>query len=226
MITGEGVPHDILTLIPLDAVGKSGVLARPATVQTMKMPTGDSEPRALITEHGLRHFGLTATPLSWLIRAPHTITPEQLSTADTVASNAGLSVESHHAQPSYTRVRDDATAAGILVALGVLAMTVGLIRSETARDLRTLTATGATSTARRTLTGATAGTLALLGALLGTATAYLALLAWHRSHLHQLTRVPYANLVTIVVVLPALAFVAGWLLAGREPSELGRRPVE
>jgi hypothetical protein len=31
----------------------------------------------------------------------------------------------------------------ILIALGVLAMTVGLIRSETAGDLRTLTAAGA-----------------------------------------------------------------------------------
>ena len=90
---------------------------RPATVQTMNMPTGDSEPRALITEHGLRHFGLTTTALGWLIRAPHTITPEQLSTADTLASDAGMSVDSHRSQPSYTRVRDNATTAGILVAL-------------------------------------------------------------------------------------------------------------
>ena len=60
----------------------------------------------------------------------------------------------------------------------------------------------------------------------GTATAYLALIAWHRSDLHPLSHVPYANLVTIVVVLPALAFVAGWLLAGREPSTLGHSPLE
>jgi hypothetical protein len=32
-----------------------------------------------------------------------------------------------------------ATGSGVAVALGVLAMTVGLIRSEPARDLRTLT---------------------------------------------------------------------------------------
>ena len=73
-------------------------------------------------------------------------------------------------------------------------MTVGLIRSETANDLRTLTATGASSTTRRTLTGATAGALALLGALLGTAGAYAALLAWHRSDLSPLGHVPVANL--------------------------------
>ena len=56
----------------------------------------------------------------------------------------------------------------MLVALGVLAMTVGLIRSETAGDLRTLTATGASSATRRTLNAATAGALALLGGILGT----------------------------------------------------------
>jgi putative ABC transport system permease protein len=226
VITGRRVHHDILTLVPLGTPGRSGVVARTATAQTMNVPKDEFEPRALITAHGLRHFGLTTTPVGWLIRAPRTITPAQLSRADTVASNTGTNLESHHIEPSYTQLRDDATTAGILVALGVLAMTVGLIRSETARDLRTLAATGATSTARRTLTGTTAGTLALLGALLGTATAYLALIAWHRSDLHPLTRVPYGNLVTIVVVLPALAFIAGWLLAGREPGELGRRPVE
>jgi putative ABC transport system permease protein len=53
--------------------------------------------------------------------------------------------------------------AGILLARGPPAMTVGLIRSETAGELRTLTATGASSRTRRTLTGATAGALGLLG---------------------------------------------------------------
>jgi glutamate mutase epsilon subunit len=36
-------------------------------------------------------------------------------------------------------------------------MTIGLIRSETASDLRTLTATGAGSVTRRNLTAVTAG---------------------------------------------------------------------
>ena len=64
--------------------------------------------------------------------------------------------------------------AGALLALAILAMTVGLIRSESAGDLRILTATGATPRIRRTLTAATAGALALLGAVLGVAGAYVA----------------------------------------------------
>ena len=89
-------------------------------------------------------------------------------------------------------------------------------------DLRTLTATGASSSTRRTLTGATAGALALLGALLGTAGAYAALLAWHRSNLHPLTHVPVANLVIILVGLPLIATAGG--LAARRARAGGHCP--
>ena len=64
----------------------------------------------------------------------------------------------------------------LLVALGVLAMTVGLIRSETTSDLRTLTAAGASTWTRRWLVGATAGALGLLGGVLGVVGAHLAVL--------------------------------------------------
>lgn len=99
-------------------------------------------------------------------------------------------------------------------------MTVGLIRSETASDLRTLAATGAWSQARRALTAATAGALASLGALVGTAGAYCALLAWHRSNLDPLGRVPAINLALILAGLPLVAIAGGWLLAGRQPPSI------
>jgi hypothetical protein len=66
------------------------------------------------------------------------------------------------------------------MALCILAMSVGLIRSETANDLRTLAATGASSYTRRTLTPATAGALGLLGAVLGTFAAYIGVIGWLR----------------------------------------------
>ena len=143
-----------------------------------------------------------------------------------MAASAGLAVETTSVHKSTAALRNWSTASGILVALGVLAMTVGLIRSETANDLCTLTATGASSGVRRTLTGATAGALALLGALLGTAGAYAALLAWHRSNLDPLTHVPVLNLILIIAGLPVIATSAGWLLAGREPPAISRQPLE
>jgi putative ABC transport system permease protein len=92
--------------------------------------------------------------------------------------------------------------------------------------LRTLAATGASSATRRSVTGATAGTLALVGAMLGTGVAYLALLAWYRSDLHLLAHVPVVDLAVIVVGLPVAATMAGWLLGGREPPVISRQPLE
>ncbi len=51
--------------------------------------------------------------------------------------------------PAAAEIVNWATVFGIALALGVLAMSIGLIRSETASDLRTLTAAGASSRTRR-----------------------------------------------------------------------------
>ena len=113
---------------------------------------------------------------------------------------------------------------GIVLALGILAMSVGLIRSETASDLRTLAATGASSWTRRTITGVTAGALALAGAVLGTVAAYAAIIGYSWDNqldgLSELANVPVTNLLLILVGMPLLAAVAGWLLAGREPDAM------
>jgi putative ABC transport system permease protein len=117
-----------------------------------------------------------------------------------------------------------------VLALGILAMSVGLIRSETASDLRTLTATGASSSTRRLLTAITAGALGLLGAVLGTAAAYIAAVAYARGNsldgLSSLGYVPVTNLLIILVGMPLLATAAGWLLAGHEPPVISRQPLE
>ena len=101
-------------------------------------------------------------------------------------------------------------------------MTVGLIRSESAGDLRTLTATGATSRIRRTLTAATAGGLAFLGALLGVAGAYLMLAATYFDKLDYLGRIPVLYLVLMVVGIPAGG--RRGRLAPRRPRAAGHRP--
>ena len=185
-----------------------------------------SAPGDLVTPGAMQRLGLDAAPAAWWLQASGPLTGQQLQTARAAAASAGLYMESTVKQTSTAPLRNWSTAIGMLLALGVLGMTVGLIRSETAADLRTLTATGASSTTRRTITGATSGALALLGALLGTAGAYAALLVWYHSDLSQLGRVPVVNLVLILAALPALATASGWLLAGREPKVIARRPLE
>jgi putative ABC transport system permease protein len=124
-----------------------------------------------------------------------------------------------------------ATVFGIAMALCILVMSVGLIRSETANDLRTLAATGASSYARRKLTAATAGALGLHGGLLGTFAAYIGVIGWlpgksAKGGIAALGNVPVANLLVILLGLPLLAAAAGWLFAGRKPSGIARQPIE
>jgi len=68
--------------------------------------------------------------------------------------------------------------------------------------------------------------LALLGAFLGTAGGYLALIAWYHGKLDVLRHVPVADLAVILAGLPVAAVTAGWLLAGREPPAIARQPLE
>ena len=124
------------------------------------------------------------------------------------------------------QLAEDATAAGIVFALVVLALTVGLIRGEAANDVRILTATGASSTTRRVVTAATAGALALLAAVLGIAEGYLAMAAFYRSDLSTLAHPPTADLLALGIALPLLAALGGFVLAGREPAAISRRPLE
>jgi putative ABC transport system permease protein len=201
-------------------------ITHPNIQVSRQLPVYTSDPNTLITTHAMEVLGLQALPAGWLIQAQHPLTPAQLATARKAAASTGLYMENRKPVKSLAPLRNWSTAAGTFLALGVLAMTVGLIRSETANDLRTLTATGASSTTRRTLTGATSGALALLGALLGTAGAYAALLAWHRSHLTPLGHVPAADLLAILIGLPVIATAAGWLVSGREPPAINRRPIE
>ncbi len=208
-----------------DGNGGSGI-ADPKFQINRNLPVYTSDPGTLITTKAMRTLGLQPTPAAWLIQTRHPLTAAQIQAAQKAAADAGLYVETRNKQTSLASLRDWSTFAGILLALGVLAMTVGLIRSETASDLRTLAATGASSTTRRFLTGATAGALALLGAILGTVGAYAALIAWNHSDLGPLGRVPVVNLVVILVGLPLIAAAGGWLLAGGEPRFIARRPLE
>ncbi len=209
---------------------KGECLANPVIQEVGALPSGTSAPNTVITEHAIGVLHLQASVSGWLIQAPHNPTAAQITDARLTASAAGMTIETKSSTPSSAEILDYATAFGIALALGILAMTIGLIRSETARDLRTLAATGASSLTRRELTAATAFALALGGAVLGTVAAYVAAIgyAWDNplDGLSELSNVPAQQLLFIVVGMPVIAAVVGWLLAGREPSALSRQPLE
>jgi putative ABC transport system permease protein len=205
-------------------------VANPVIQQVGALPSGTSGPNTVITEHAIHALGLQASPQGWLIQTPHPPTAAQITNARLTVGAAGMTIETKNSSPSSAEILNYATAFGIALALGILAMTIGLIRSETARDLRTLTATGASSFTRRELTAATAFALALSGAVLGTVAAYVAAIgyAWDNplDGLSELSNVPTEQLLFIVVGMPVIAAVIGWLMAGREPAAISRQPLE
>jgi putative ABC transport system permease protein len=166
-------------------------IRNPVIQEVNKLPAGQSAPNSVITEKAVKALGETSVPVGWLIQAPSGLTAAQVNAARQAALAAGTTVETKSGQLSLGEISNGATVGGLLLALGVLALTVGLIRSETARDLRTLTATGAGARTRRALTGVTAGVIGLL-----------------------------------VVGMPLIGAVVGWLVGGRAPSAVSRQPLE
>jgi putative ABC transport system permease protein len=215
-------------------VGRGGGLANPVIQYLPQLPSGTSAPNTLLTEHAIAEFHLQdQTSVSgWLITAAGPLTAAEISGARATASTAQLTTETKNDEPSSWQVVDWATAAGIALALAILVMTVGLIRAETAGDLRTLAASGASSWSRRSITAATAGWLALLGVLLGTAAGYLACAGFFQggrfgeSVFGNLSHVPLPNLLVIVVGLPLVAAVGGFAVSGRQPPLVSRQPIE
>jgi putative ABC transport system permease protein len=209
----------------------SGCLAHPVIQEIAALPSGTSAPNTVITEHAMREFHITATTTDWLVQGAQTFSGSQISNAELAASTTQLSVEAKNDQPSSSSVINWATIFGIVIALGVLGMSVGLVRSETASDLRTLAATGASSSTRRTLTAVTAGALGFLGALLGVVGGYIGMIGWLRSNslnggIAALGNVPVTDLIILLLAMPAFATIVGWLFAGREPAAMAHQAIE
>ena len=211
---------------------RGACLANPVIQEAGALPAGTSAPNTVITEHAIRTLHITGTNdvVGWFVQTPNPPTAAQITDARQTAAAAGMSIETKNSIPTSADIINWATVFGVVLALGILAMSVGLIRSETASDLRTLAATGASSWARRTITGVTAGALALAGAVLGTVAAYAAVIgySWDNSldGLSELANVPVRNLLVILVGMPLVAAIGGWLLAGRQPDTMTRQPIE
>jgi putative ABC transport system permease protein len=198
------------------------------------LPTGTDAPNTVITVSALRrlHLAHQSGLDGWIIQTNSPISAAQITNAQALAATDNLSVESRNDAPTSHEIVNWATVFAIGLALGILAMSIGLIRSETASELRTLTATGAGSRTRRTLTAVTAGGLALLGALLGTGAAYVGLVGWFEANALEgglsdiIDHIPWTNLLLIVIAMPIVATIVGWMLAGRDPSRISTRPME
>jgi putative ABC transport system permease protein len=212
---------------------KGSCIWNPKVQQIGALPFGTSAPNTVFTEHAVHTLHLQTALAGWFIETTHPPTAAQIRNARFIAAGIPeMSIETKNSAPPGDEVIDLATVFGIVLALAILAMSIGLIRSETAGDLRVLTATGASGWTRRTITGATAGALGFFGAVLGTFAAYLGLIAFQRSDSLNggegalISTLPVNNLLEILVAMPIAAAVIAWLLAGREPAAITRQALE
>ena len=207
-------------------------IANPPIQEISQLPSGTSAPNTVVTEHAITtlHLQKSVQTSGWLIQVPNGLTATQVTDAQRIAAAAGMGVETRNSIPSLAQIIDAATLFGIVLAIGILGLSVGLVRSEAARDLRTLSATGAGGSTRRAITATTAGALAFTGAVVGIVGGYLAAIGFFRSNsldgLSSLTSIPVTNLLVILVGMPLAATVLGWLLAGRDPGGIARQPLE
>jgi putative ABC transport system permease protein len=202
-------------------------LPNPAIQTVSSLPSATDAPNTVITEYAVRKYHLQAQLVAWLIQAPAPLTATQIRAARQAVLAFQAPLEIASGGTDFGEIADVGTAVGILIALGVLAASVGLIRSETAPDLRTLTASGASAGTRRTITAATAAALGLLGAVLGLAFALVASLVWAHADLSALfSDVPLADVLILLIGLPLVAAVGGWLLARHEPGGMARRLLD
>ena len=194
--------------------------------QVIDLPAYSSAPHSLITEHAMEAHGWVATRFGWLLESDTPFTAAQIAAAEQAAAQSGLAVEARSQEDGLAALRTGSAGVGGLLALAIVAMTMGLLRGEAAQDLRTLTATGAAARTRRTLTATTAGALALLGVVLSTAGAYAAVVAGYHTELDRLVPLPTTHLLLLAVGLPLAASAGGWLLAGREPRTFSRQALD
>jgi putative ABC transport system permease protein len=202
-------------------------LVSPVIATVSGLPGGTSAPNTVLTEYAVSKYHMQTQPQGWLIQAPAPLTATQINAARQIGRPYEVTVQTETYNPSLSDFADGATALGIVIALSVLAASVGLIRSETAPDLRTLTATGASGVTRRTITAATAAALGLLGAILGIAGALIAGMAWSHSSLSGIFGgVLLTDVLILLIGLPLVVGAGGWLFAGREPPAVARQPIE
>jgi putative ABC transport system permease protein len=203
----------------------------PQIEEVSQLPTGTSAPNTVLTMYAVHRLDLTLSVTAYNLTTSDALTAQQKQIARSLATEAGTTIETANSFATLNVVLAWSIGAGLLLALGVLAMTVGLIRAETASELRVLTATGASRRTRRALTSVTASILGIVGAALGIVTAYLLVGAFLTSSnqdsiSEMFNSIPARPLAVMLFGLPLLAGIGGWLFAGREPRVLSRQPIE
>jgi putative ABC transport system permease protein len=108
-------------------------ITSPPIQEISPLPSGPSAPKTVITQHATTALRLQSsiTTAGWLIQASADLTTAQITSAQQLAAGAnGMSIETRSNIPSLAQILDTATIFGIVLALGIVAVSVVLVRSD------------------------------------------------------------------------------------------------
>lgn len=238
-IVGVGagtVDHGAVALHSADfRNGRAGTV-RDAAARVVPAVQVDDRPmiataRYVISEETARRLDLTATSqgVLVLVRGQHAITPAELRAARAaLAPYPDLSISAGPGTPPRSVSTSLLTLMFVVsatVALAVVAAMVALAQAENSPERHALAAVGASPGALRRTSGAAAGLLALLGAVLAVPAGLLPLVAIYAAQPAGVPlSVPWASLAACVAIVPALAAAGGALFTSTRTGARGPRP--
>ena len=196
-------------------VSIEGILARAEQVEVgADWPLNTTVPSVLISPDLVADSRFAMTTVGWLGVADEPISTEvQESVRDAAV---GTTLEFHVPPDPKSGLRAVGLLIGLLIGFGIALSAVALLAAELANDLTVLSAIGASPHTARRLFASLAAMLAGIGALLAIAIGYLPLLPMVTSRADNFPFVvPWLTLVGLVVLLPVIAWLAGWMLSRR-----------
>ena len=209
---------------------KGQCLANPVIQEVGALPAGTSAPNTVITEHAIHALGLQTSASGWLIQTPNPPTAAQITNARLTAGTAGMTIETKNERallggdPQLRHRVRDCPGAG---------HPGHVHRPDPQRDRQGPAypdrhrgeqphPPGAD---RRDRLRARAGRRrARHGG--GLRRRHRLRLGNPLDGLSELSNVPAQQLLFILVGMPVVAAVIGWLMAGREPPAISRQPLE
>lgn len=176
----------------------------------------ESLPRMVISERTADELGLSAHVAQHLVTFPRPVTGDDIERArSVVADEPGFFVNSNEDYlPKYAAARSAVTAATVPLGLGVLAVAVALVTSESRRSHQILVAVGASRGAHRKVVAATSGLLAVIAGVLAVPAGILpTMIVEAASQAGRPLVVPWVTLGIVVILTPLLSATVAALLA-------------
>ena len=195
--------------------GKDGARLQAVAVSSPKV-ANESFPLIVISPATAETLGLKEITSEYIVAAPGAFSADDVARAKEVAErHPGFYVTSADDYlPPYALLRTFSAAASVAVALGLLAVVVGLVVAESRRSHQILVAIGSGPGMHKKIVASTAGLLALIASALAIpAGLFPTWVVQNGSGAGRPLAIPWATIAVVLVVTPLLASGCAAVLA-------------